>query len=107
MPRLRSSTRRNSSHVWAVVMSRTAVGKRAASGMAPILTNAVRAGKPGGARKMDDKTQRDETRESAKVDPAHPPGTDSSIQVGPDPTDPKRTRGRAAEDDPDGPERDG
>jgi hypothetical protein len=74
--------------------------------MSPILTNAVRAGKAGEARKMDDKTQRDETAESAEVDPGNPPGTDSSIQVGPDPTDPRRTRGRAAEDDPDGPDRD-
>ena len=48
---------------------------------------------------MDDKTQRDETTDPPGVDPGNPPGTDSSIQVGPDPTDPRRERGRTTTDD--------
>ena len=49
---------------------------------------------------MDDKAQqRDEPAESTEVDPGNPPGTDSSIQVGPDPTDPRRERGRSTEDE--------
>ena len=49
---------------------------------------------------MDDKTQQhDETADSTEVDPGNPPGTDSSILVGPDPTDPRRERGRTTADD--------
>jgi hypothetical protein len=49
---------------------------------------------------MDDE-QRDAMNDAPEVDPGNPPGTDSSIPMAPDPTDPARQRAREPADEDD------